>query len=468
MDTEKRVIDHILKTGMLRDGDRVLAGVSGGADSVFLFYVLKSLAQQIKLTYQVIHVHHGIRGAEADRDAGFVEELCRTFNVPCRIVRRDIPGEAKARHLSLEEAGREARREIFSAEAEKMPGTKIALAHHRDDLSETVLFRIARGTGINGLAAMRETDGYIIRPLLILTRAEIEESLRAGGLRHVEDSTNYGDEAVRNRIRHEILPLLEKRVNAGAARHLAELSLRAAEMADYIRQEAEKRYRELKSLSPEGVSLPSQAADFHPCLQKELILEALRSAGCPLRDFGAVHLEALEELLNGREGALLDLPGGFRAEKTAGGISLRRVEGQNRGNEPAAIKEAVTVPPLEDVWETDFDGWHFIFTPDVFPPDPIPENRYTKWLNYDIINGTLAIRTRLPGDFLTVGKDGGRKSISDYFTDHKVPKTERDRIPILFSGREAVWIVGMRIGWSFRVGNRDERVLKVEVFRKGK
>ena len=466
MTAERRIIDEMLKTGMLQAGDRVIAGISGGADSVFLFYVLKWLREDIDYDLRVIHVHHGIRGEEADRDADFVERLCLRENIPCQIFRRDVPKEAEMKGMSLEEAGRAARYEIFRNEASGKPGTKIALAHHRDDLAETVLFRIARGTGIGGLAAMRPVSGHVIRPLLCLSKEDIVSFLDQKGICYMEDSTNEMDDAVRNRIRHEILPLIRRRVNENAVIHLAQLSATAWEVSSYIREEARKEAEKLVRKDEAGLFIHEDILNCHPALEKEILKDALEAVSGTSSDIRLVHINTMESLLRKREGASGNLPYGIRARRMHDGILMEK----NAGRKP--LRKQKTPDPVilklkyGETAATDFENWRFLAEYVREAPDPVPENRYTKWFDYGKMNDTLSVRTRRPGDYLTIDSRGSRKTVSDYFTDMKVPAEERDRIPLLVSGSEIVWVVGMRIGYRFRIGKDTSEILKISTVRK--
>ena len=188
----------------------------------------------MRLSLSVIHVHHGIRGGYADEDALFVEEMCRKEGVPCRIVRVDVPYLAGKWKKSLEEAGRAVRRTALEEEADRIPGSRIALAHHRNDLAETVIFQLARGTGFTGLGGIRPVSGRVIRPLLALGAEEIRAYLAEKEIPWREDATNLEDEAYRNRIRHHIIPYLIREVNPQTVDHIAEAAFRVQEADDFL------------------------------------------------------------------------------------------------------------------------------------------------------------------------------------------------------------------------------------------
>ena len=515
------IIQWVLRTGMLADGDRVICGVSGGADSVFLFYLLKGLREMLHLELHVVHVHHGIRGQEADRDAEYVRKMCEQADVPFSLFYRRIPEEAAAGGLTLEEAGRNARREVFreaAAELWEEAGriVKIAVAHHKNDLAESVLFRIARGTGVQGLAAMRPVsvleagDGVLprmelIRPLLGLSRQEIEAALRREGICWCEDSTNAEDDAVRNRIRHHILPAMEAEVNSAAVSHMAALAEQAGEVTDFLLEEIGRRYPkyvyDAEGRLPDGCRGAGLSVSDNlirnelPAMQSGIVHRALAEISCGAKDLSRIHVEDTLRLFHLENGKALHLPCEIRALRTAKGILLYRInEAEMRGNlcnctagstaghsdcshESAAGSPDGCAGPGQ-VYTSDSGAapvglvpggsveWQTMRISADFQDSltgVISEKRYTKTIDYGKITGTLVIRTRKPGDFLTVRSDGARKKLSDYFTDEKIPRDRRDRIPLLADGNEIVWVIGRRLGYRYRVSESTDRFLTVSV-----
>ena len=213
---EQKVLEYMKKHHMVEAGDRVLIGLSGGADSAALFHILRQYQQTYGYELLAVHVNHGLRGKEALRDQEFVMELCRLYQVPCEVVEMPVQQMAEKGKMSLEEAGREARREVFQRLAGKWKCSKLALAHHKNDQAETMLHHLARGTGLAGLAGLLPSDGFRIRPFLCLEREEIDHYLQVKGYAHVEDSSNRDDQYTRNRIRHELLAGMTQRVNEKA------------------------------------------------------------------------------------------------------------------------------------------------------------------------------------------------------------------------------------------------------------
>lgn len=249
---EEKAEALIRKYNMIEENDVVIAGVSGGADSVCLLFVLCALKEKYDFSIRVCHVNHGLRGADADADEQFVKELCRKLNVPCRVFHRDVELIARKRKQSPEEAGRMVRREAFEIMCREEGGTRIAAAHHCDDNAETILLNLARGTGIRGLCGIRPVYGKWIRPLLGVSRGEIESALSEEGISWRRDMSNEDDIYTRNRIRHHILPSLQTQVNPETVRHLNELSRQAQEVWDYISWGVENAWKRCVIFPPDG------------------------------------------------------------------------------------------------------------------------------------------------------------------------------------------------------------------------
>ncbi len=244
---ETKVRKTVEEYHMLEPGSRVIAAVSGGADSVCLLALLEEMRTSPGIRLRAVHVHHGLREGEADRDAEFVEDLCAALDVPCHIIKVNVLQLAEEKGLSEEEAGRCLRYQVFEEEAAAWEGedaeesgvlVRVAVAHHRDDQAETILHNMFRGSGLLGLRGIPYVRGRIIRPLLDCGRREILRWLSERGLSFVEDSTNSGDHYTRNRIRGRLLPLIESEVNRGAVGNILRVGRLAGQADGYLRDQA--------------------------------------------------------------------------------------------------------------------------------------------------------------------------------------------------------------------------------------
>ena len=467
----------IRKYGMIEKDDVVIAGVSGGADSVCLLFILCRLQERLGFQVKVCHVNHGLRGREADADEEYVRNLCASMNVPCRIFREDVELIAVKRKQSLEEAGRTVRRAAFGTMCREDGGTKIATAHHRDDNAETVLLNIARGTGLKGLCGIRPVQGRWIRPLLDSDREQIETFLKEQGLSWCTDVTNEEDDYTRNRIRHNILPVMKEQINAGVVRHLEELSIQAREVWDYlehgvqaawercvyVREEQQEANEAGEKQGPAEIRINGNAfGQEASAVQKQLVKECIAAVRGGEKDIGAVHLKAVTDLFSRQCGKKLDLPGDIAAERTYDGVVIRK----NREVKRAATGEVREVR-LNIPGETLLpDGIHRVRCrfADISEKDrakEIPQKSYTKLIDYDIIKYGLSVRTRQSGDYLAVDERGSRQKLKSWFINEKIPRELRDKIFLVADGHHIVWIPGWRMSRACQISNRTKRILEI-------
>lgn len=324
---EKRsaeVLKTIRREELIPAGSRVTVGFSGGPDSVCLLSVLQKLKTLLACEITAVHVNHGLRGEEADRDEAFCRSFCEERGIPFRAVRVDVNGLVREKGLSVEEAARNLRYAALRKEAGE--DGIIAVAHHAGDQAETILLNLLRGTGLKGMAGMDYRHGQIVRPLLATEREEILSYLEENGLPCVTDSSNAENEYARNRIRNVILPEMAK-INSRAAGHLTEAGRKAAEALEYLESEAAVYAdRNVQTLPEQGVILiPRKKLKEEPqILRRYVIIESLRRLGIPLKDWGDVHIADIDRLLGGPKGKHLDLPGNAAAETTGSAIIIRK------------------------------------------------------------------------------------------------------------------------------------------------
>ena len=436
---------YIEKYRMIEAGSQAVAGVSGGADSVCLLFLLMEYQKRVSFSLRAVHVNHHVRGEEAVRDQEFTRRLCESLGVPLDLYDYDVPRMAETDHLSCEEAGREARRRAFYRTAcrwERPDQVRIALAHHENDQAETVLHNLVRGAGLAGLAGIRPVhrtgSGMYIRPLLCISREETENYLIQRGIPWVTDSTNEEEVYTRNKIRREILPALMQ-INSGAVKNIAAAAGRVLEAEDYLSELTKKAVEKYTAKEGSVWILSRDLFEEPMLLQKRVVKNVLEAAAGKKKDLSSAHMEAVLELAKGRTGASASLIYGLRAQQVYGDIHITRGEQEKK-----------------DLLELEFR---------VFPYEnqQIPEKTYTKWFDYDKIKNGLAVRRRLPGDYLMISRDGGTKKLKDYFIDCKVPRRERDNVTLLADGSHVLWAVGYRISEYYKVTSQTKKVIKVQV-----
>ena len=443
---------------MTEPGMRIVVGLSGGADSVALLLLLSEYREKGQIEVEALHVHHGIRGETADRDQAFCEAFCRERGIPLKIVKKDVPEMALRLHMSLEEAGREARYEAFEEYQREHPGSRTALAHHQNDQAETMLFRLMRGTGLRGLCGMRPVNGNYIRPLLCVDRPQIEQYLLEEGIRWVEDGTNQELDYTRNQIRHGLLAPME-RVMPGCVARMAGTAARLSEVESYLEQELHKAEEQYLQMEKDCIRIRLEAFDeLHPAMQKMLVRRALEHLPGGLRDVEAFHVEQICLLAYGKRGSRILLPSKNTAVLEYDGIVLKQGYGINRDDGIIFCGRTGTY---------EFQGARYEVTVENRDKNQeIPVNCYTKWFDYDKIRQEVVLRTRRPGDYLSTGP-GAHKKLKDYLIDNKVPRESRDGLTVLADGNHILWVVGMRISEEYKITEQTKIVLKIQQIRDG-
>lgn len=448
MNMEEKVFSYIEKYNMIETGSHVLIGISGGADSVCLLFLLKEYAAKRNFSLTGIHINHGIRGEEADRDEEFTKELCRKLEIPLTVCHCSVPETAAAEKMSLEEAGRMVRRQAFGAERERLGFTenskafRIALAHHENDNAETVLHNLIRGTGAGGLCGILPVQtgpqGIYIRPLLCVSREEIRAFLHDRKIFWMEDSSNQDISYTRNRIRQVLIPEMEK-INPRAAEHIGVTAGYMQSIEEYLQEQADMLYRRYVEKKNGEYYVKKELGGEKEIMQEYVLLKVLARAAGRRKDISRVHVESVKNLLGQGTGAEIFLPYGLRARQIYGDLSIGK-EKEN-GGMPLSLEFR-------------------IFS---YENQQIPEKTYTKWFDYDKIKNSLKVRFRLPGDYFVINDRGGRKKLKDYFIDCKIPREEREKVTLLAENSHILWAVGCRISEYYKITSQTKRVLEVHV-----
>ena len=469
----KRIEKFIQKYHMLTCGDRVIAGVSGGADSVCLFLMLLELREKIGFDLIVVHVHHGLRGEAADQDQQFVEALCEQHRIPLEIFRVNLESIAKKRKQSLEEAGRMVRREAFDSVCKKYGGNKIALAHHQNDNAETLLWNLSRGTGLDGLGGIRPVNGKFIRPLLCMNRKEIEEYLAKRKQSYCIDETNAGTDYTRNKLRHLVLPILEEQVNSAAVRHMNETMEQIWELQEYMQEQVEAAYQECVQEHFEKacwIQIQQKSFEtFSELIKKMVIRKGMEQVGGKKRDLSHKHVDVMMELMNKQVGRTLDLPYEMHAKRNYEGVRLEKQRTYSSGEEKKAGIIQECMAELNIPGETILADRNLklrckiLEKPKNLSIKDIPQKIYTKWFDYGIIKSSLYIRTRQAGDIIVIDEKGHQKKLKNWFVDEKIPKEVRDSQLLLAENNEILWVLGHRMSQAYQVKQSTKWILQIEV-----
>ena len=441
-----KVFEYIRKHDMLREGDRVIVGVSGGPDSVCLLFLLHELASELKLDLHAVHVNHMLR-AEADDEEQFVKDICLKLGISFHVAKADVHKYAKETGLSIEEAGRVIRYDAFRKVLGDNIG-RIAVAHNKNDLAETVIFNLFRGAGIRGLGGIEPVNGDIIRPILCLERSEIIAFLEKNHLQYVTDKSNLTDEYTRNRIRHHIIEYAEENIAGGCVANIARAAGRVSEAEAYIRKKTVEAAAECSFEDGDDIRIyADRLLKEDPFIARNIIYEMIGMYSGSKKDITSEHVNNVYDLLSSDGTKELDLPYGITVRREYNILSFIRSEDDVKDPDNADVK----LPVLTQKVLEDFDLQN------------IPRDNYTKWFDYDKITNACELRFRREGDYLTVNSSMGRKSLQDYMVNEKIPKDKRDMIPVLADGSHIMWVTGYRISEYYKVTEDTKRVLEVRI-----
>ncbi len=447
----KKTVDSF---GMLSPGDVIVAGVSGGSDSMALLFALCDLRELYPdIDVIVSHVNHGLRGAESDEDAEYVREAAGRLNFSFECVRVDTEGFRKKRGLSLEDAARELRYDFFNDILAKRSAQRIATAHTLNDQAETVIMRLIRGSGSRGLAGIRPSVGNIIRPLINVTKLEAREYLQSKGVSWREDSTNSSNEFLRNRIRNELIPLLES-YNPAIEQVLSRVAVVCAAEADFISAEAERKFKELARVVDEGVLGDTEKLLREPpAIRFSVMRKSILAVKGDLNSVSAKHLFSIDEVVrSGESSAEVNLPGGV-VFHTGHGVFFFTREDEVREFPPTEIKNHGTHRVSRDLEVTveltdDSSLWG---APDVgyFSPEKV--------------GFPIALRSFSEGDrFVPLGM-GGAKKLKDFFIDEKIPRFLRKKVPVFETRDGIIWVGGLRTDNRFKADRMKGPWLRIRV-----
>ena len=468
------VFETIKNKGLINYGEGVIVGISGGYDSVCLLHVLYSISNELGIKIYPVHVNHMLRGDEALRDENFVRSFCSALDLEVCVKHIDIAKKAKNEKISLEEAGRNARYEVFSLISDERGASKIAVAHSRNDQAETILMRICRGTGLEGLRGMEYKRDNIIRPLLDVDRSQIEKYVNEIGIEAVTDSSNLHTDYFRNRIRLNVIPAINSASGSDITENLLRLSKIVVAEDDYLRYNSELYYK--KSVLSEKKMYTELdlrvLAEMHQALRLRVLRMAVEKTCGTLNGLEYIHLDKLSNLIkNGRTGAQIDLPHSMTAVKTYSSLVLR---------EQGKVLREHFEQKLEVPGETEVQGEDLVIKTEILKIGTIKsfkefinnnEKAHTKFIDLDKLTSTgenVLLRNRRDGDIFKPLKSNGTKKLKEYFIDNKVPREARDTIPLIALEKEIVWIVGNKISDNYKVTDNTKAVLMITCVSKEK
>lgn len=458
--SSSRLINSVKNTifthNLINDGDAVLVALSGGADSVCLLDALCQMRKELGVTVGAAHLNHMIRGREADRDEAYAAEVCTKLGVPFYAERVDVPELSKKDGISEEAAGRKARYDFFKRLCSAHGYTKIATAHNRNDKAETVIMRILRGTGIDGLTAIKyKREDGVIRPLLDVVRCDIEKYCEENNLLYCTDSTNSDTEYTRNRVREKLIPFLEENFNPSIIDTLCTLSDNAAEDSDFINGYATRLYNRINSPMPKRKPTVLDIESLKmldECIFNRIIRITANDVMGDNYNLERVHIESVRSLLDKKTGASVCLPENLKVSVKYGWLEFKEADGAD--SDSAEFSYPVEISVSESLESM---GMTFEITD---AKKKIRKNQMI--IDYDMIEDKeITVRNRRAGDRMVFFKDGRTRRIKDYLIDKKIPREERNRIPLLCADNKIIAIIGDRVAETYKIKENTKRGLVI-------
>lgn len=458
-----KVLNTIRNNKMFSVGDKIVVAVSGGPDSICLLHVLHTIRDELGISLVAAHINHSLRGNDSDKDEEYVKEFCNLLGVECFVKREDVQKISKEKKISTEMAGREVRYNFFQHILTEIHASKVAIAHNANDQAETVLMRIIRGTGMEGLIGIKAIrDNIFVRPIIDISRKEIEYYCKENNLNPRIDKSNLDTIYTRNKVRLELIPYIEQNFNPHIIETLNRLSVNMKEDSEYISKISKQYYSMYCDKSKNRVTISSKAFKEHTSILSRIIRMALKELKGNLNNLDKKHINDIIELQKGCTGKIIMLPEGIRVLNNYGEISLydENYESFKNTYENEHILEINNEYKLYEFGLS--INLKLAQRQDVIKSNNI---ELTKYFDYDKINGKIKLRYRRNGDkFIPFGMNGSKK-LKDLFIDLKIPKDKRDEIPLILFGEDIGWIVGYRISEKFKIDEKTKNILKIIIER---
>ncbi len=461
------MLGFIQASKLVGEGARIIVAVSGGPDSVCLLHVLYNLSSELGINLHVAHLDHGLRGTEAAADAEYVSGMAREFGLPATIEKRDVPAFRSEKHLTLEEASREVRYAFLAMVARQMGAAAVATGHTLDDNVESILMHLVRGSGLRGLRGLQPSMSLetgagrvtLVRPLLQISREETAEYCRRHGLSPRLDQSNLSLLPLRNRIRQQLIPLLES-YNPRIKQAMLRTSGIVTEELAFLDDELNRVWERIARIEPPVITIDKTGLLKLPtALQRHALRRAIEALCGSIEDYEAVHIEDMVAMLHKPAGKALNLPGGIIFAVEYSRYVLSSDAASSSPLPTLAGEHVVSIPG--QTWTGEWVV-HADFTD--FPPEQLqdPDQAY---LDLDKMGQRLVMRARRPGDkFQPLGMKDVIK-LKDFMINARVPRASRNRVPVFISNGDVVWVGGWRISERFKATTETKRVLHLKLER---
>ncbi len=468
----KKAERTIKKYGMLSEGEMVLIGVSGGSDSVFLLHLLHHLKEKYQLSLHVAHLNHGFR-KEAVKEFDFVKKLTKNLEIPFTGKTADVPSYAKKKRLSKQEAAREARHFFFKEVVKEIGADKIALGHTADDQAETFLMRMIRGSGARGMGGMspcykftvHSSQFAVIRPLIEIGRKEIIDYLKKERIPYIKDPSNISNVYLRNRIRNELIPYIEKRYNPKAKETFTHNARILRDEESFLEDYTRRVLPDILTLRKKGriEILLKSFLMLDKAIQRRLVRIIIEELKGSLKGFSMKHINGvLESIATGQTGRKINLPKGVVIQRDYNLLTFFLKNARLKTQDSRLKTYNVNIRGVTKIPEFGLT----LHAEMKKPPVDLGNGKIKATFDLKKISDKIKIRKRKEGDFFfPIGMGGKSKKLKTYFIDEKVRRDERERIPLLVSGDNILWVIGHRQDDRYKVSEETKKALLIKAER---
>lgn len=459
---QNTVLSTINTYSMIKNNDKILVALSGGPDSMALLHVLDSLKDKLNVKIGAAHLNHLLRGEDAQNDEKVCENFCNERNIDFHVRRIDIDEMAKSKGVSHEMAGREARYNFFEELMNKCGYNKVAIAHNLNDQAETVLMRMMRGSGIEGLVGIKPVrDEIFIRPLIETSRKEIEKYCDDNNLKPAIDKTNFENIYARNKVRLELIPYIEEHFNKDIIKTLNRMSRVINEDNEFVEDFSKKIFKKYCYKKQDRVIIYKDAFSEHKSIVSRVLRMAIMQVKGNLYNIESGHINDIIKLYNHNTGKTLMLPEGIRVDNVYKDIHIYICDTKQKEDTNFNLKLNID----EKIYCDELSKYITLKSIYNKKDFKMENNDMIKYFDLDKIKGDISIRYRKNGDKFSMLGMKGSKKIKDIFIDLKVPREERDFIPLICFDNEISWIVGFRVSEKFKIDRNTKNILRISIER---
>ena len=451
MKMEDRIYKTLIENKLISEGDTVIVGASGGPDSQFMIHILNKLRKDMGFDMVLTHLNH-LHRDEADKDEDLVRKTAEKLGLEFFSRSRSMDDLAKELKISPEDAGRRLRYEFFNDLAKKYPTSKIAVAHNKDDQAETVLMRIVRGTGLDGLRAMDYKTGNIIRPILGIKKSQILEYLDENNIPYAIDHTNFENDYTRNKVRLDIIPILEE-INPNVIDSVFKLSELARDDLEILDTIVDDKFKEMARVSQSEIAFDKEKFNkTDPSLLRRILRKAVENLKGQIKDLSKENLDDFLKIRDLDTGKVL-IKDDLSLRKSYDSYILEKITNEEKNQSEKNLGDQETI----------FYNGFYIKT-SIINSDKYEKDKNLGYFDYDLLDFPLKVRTRRPGDrFVPLGHKSEKK-LKDFLSDQKIDRKRRDELPLILSKDKIIWLAPLRMSDEFKVTGATKKILKIEVY----